>query len=113
MRPRRFSSGAAPQSAESMGNAPKHEAEGVTTKPLESRRLADSLLQRWAPVLKSPAFAATRPQHHCCLGKPTLKPAAVAIRSSAEAASGHARSARQEAKIVIGSPSVSLGRTRS
>src|SRR5437867_95731 len=98
---------------ESMVKAPKHEAEGVTIRPSEFRRLsASDVVNLWA-VVKSPAFAAIRPQHHCSLGNPTLKPAAVAIRSSATAASGHTRSARHEAKMVSGSPSTSWSWYRS
>src|SRR5881628_590263 len=93
-------SGGSPHSGESIVNAPKQEAEGVTIRPFEFRRLcASDVVNLWA-VAKSPAFAAIRPQHHCSLGNPTLKPAAVAIRSRADAESGHARSARHEAKMV-------------
>src|SRR3989442_14284436 len=111
MRARRFWSGAGPQSGESIVKAPKHDAEGVTISPLESRSATASWAERWAPVLKSPALAAISPQHHCSLGNPTLKPAAAAIRSRADADSGHALSARQEAKMVSGSPSTSLSWT--
>src|SRR5207247_7537701 len=100
IRSRISASGGSPHAGESMVKAPKHEAEGVTIRPSEFRRLsASDVVNLWA-VAKSPAFAAIRPQHHCSLGNPTLKPAAVAIRSSATAASGHTRSARHEAKMV-------------
>src|SRR6266576_5985116 len=100
MRSRTLPSGVAPQSGASIVKAPKQEAEGVTIKPLEFRRLCDNAPESWAPVLKSPALAAMRPQHHWPLGNPTWKPAAVATCSSAAAASGQIRSARQDAKIV-------------
>src|SRR5438105_11542584 len=103
MRARTLCSGAGPQSGESIVKAPKHEADGVTIRPLESRRLEASWAERCAPLLKSPALAAISPQHHCPLGKPTLKPAALAMCSSAVADSGHTLSARHEAKMVSGS----------
>src|SRR5439155_23832872 len=79
IRSRTPSSGGAPQSGASIVNAPKQEAEGVTIRPLEFRRLSASVVVNLWAVLKSPALAATRPQHHCSLGNPTLKPAAVEI----------------------------------
>src|ERR1700686_456912 len=75
----RDSSDEAPQSEASMVKAPKHEAEGVTIKPLESRRVNASLSCSLAPPGKSPALAAIRPQHHWSLGNPTLYPAVSAI----------------------------------
>src|SRR5438270_13193312 len=105
MRARTLCSGEGPQSGESIVKAPKHDAYAGTIRPLESRRLEASWAETCAPVLKSPALAAISPQHHCCFGKPTLKPATVAICSSADADSGQTRSARHEAKTVSGSPS--------
>src|SRR5919204_2379576 len=103
----------APQSEASIVNAPKHEAEGVTISPWEFRRAALSFEDNSTALAKSPALAATRPQHHWSLGKPTLNPAAVAMRSRATHASGHDLSARPEAKIVSGSPSTWWSCTRS
>src|SRR5207249_11288513 len=54
----------APQSAASIVKAPKHEAEGVTIGPFESRRLATSDVFNLQAPAKSPALAEIRPQHH-------------------------------------------------
>src|SRR5207302_8003463 len=107
------SSDLAPQSGASIVNAPKQEAEGVTIRPLESRSEAVRSPDSSAPAAKSPALSAISPQHHCSLGNPTWNPAAVAMRSSATADSGHTRSARQDAKMVSGSPSTRLACTLS
>src|SRR5262245_66103483 len=93
-----------------MVKAPKHEAEGVTIRPLESRSVEPSADDKSTALGKSPAFAATRPQHHCPLGNPTSKPAAVPIRSSATPAWGHARSARQRSEERrVGKESIARG----
>src|SRR2546422_7867572 len=104
MRARRFWSGAGPQSGESIVKAPKHDAEGVTIKPLESRSATASWAERRAPVLKSPAVAGVSPPHHPSLGKPTLKTPPAATRSPAPAPPGHAPSPPQEGQKVSGAP---------
>src|SRR2546425_10553284 len=76
MRARRSWSGAGPQSGESIVKAPKHDAEGVTIKPLESRSATASWAERRAPGFKMPAVGGGRPPHPRPLGKPNLKPPA-------------------------------------
>src|SRR2546428_3571320 len=85
MRARRSWSGAGPQSGESIVKAPKHDAEGVTIKPLESRSATASWAERRAPGFKVPAVAGGSPPHPRAFGKTNLKTAAPARLSTAGA----------------------------
>ena len=71
-RERSGSSAAAPQSGASMVKAPKHEADGVTIRPLESRRLSSEVVVQLGPAGEVAGVGRDQAAAPLTLGKPNL-----------------------------------------